>query len=70
MTEHLAFVEVPAASKTFLGQKLYLISIFLQVCFLLQATLAVMVHWLDKYRISSYSFRGNYSFLNLEIVEN
>ena len=22
------------------------------------------------YRISSYSFRGNYSFLNLEIVEN
>ena len=22
---------------------------------------------LDRYRISSYSFRGNYSFLNLEI---
>ena len=23
-----------------------------------------------EYRISSYSFRGNYSFLNLEILEN
>ena len=30
----------------------------------------VMMSWKHTYRISSYSFRGNYSFLNLEIVAN
>ena len=32
--------------------------------------LLYLIRGLQKYHISSYSFRGNYSFLNLEIVEN